>query len=283
MDAAKKPESLLAGAALVTALTTAIYLNKQQNSLNTQIDEIKDHLTSAISEVKQDHDKLDKHDKHIGILADGVRQLNTLKIEQSELFEYFYQVLMDRGKVIEALVESVSEIQSLMVENGTEFKNGSIRDLVDFSEQDSLADIPKNSNIQRGRQISLDHSQTNSKSNPILDGSNNPSRHVGRNGFEEDRFNRSDRGDTRENGFNRSDARDRFNRDDVSDRSGRDRFERRDIDRDQHVNNSKYENVGNSNTRSSLPQIDESGDSDDEIEAQMNAMRSHRGNQLGLG
>ena len=294
MDAAKKPESLLAGGALVTALTTAIYLNKQQNSLSTQIDEVKEHLASSISELKQDHDKLDKHDKHIAILADGVRQLNALKIEQSELFDYFYQILMDRGKVIEALVESVSEIQSLMVKNGTEFKNGSIRELVDFSEQDPLADMPNNSDIQRSRQIPLDRSQAKPKStsDPRMDGPDNSSRHDGRNGFNrgDDRI-RFHRGNFRENGFNGGDDRDEFDNSDARDgfdrdRSGRDRFERRetsrgDMGRDKHINNSKQE-VGN-NARSSLPQNDELEDSDDEIEAQMNAMRSRRGDQLDLG
>jgi hypothetical protein len=264
MDAAKKPESLLAGGALVTALTTAIYLNKQQNSLNTRIGDVESHLASTISELKQDHDALSKHDKHITILADGVRQLNTLKIEQSELFEYFYQVLMDRGKVIEALVESVSEIQSIMVENGTEFKNGSIRDLVDFSEQDSLADMPKNNNIQRSRQIPLDHRQANSSAqhNPRM------------NEFEDGRFDRIDRNDVRENDPNMGDIRNRFDRHDMI-RGG--------VDMDQHKNNVKQDDIGNNNRRSSLPQIDDSGDSDDEIEAQMNAMRSRRNNQLNMG
>lgn len=257
MDTAKKPESVLAGGALVTALTTAIYLNKQQNSLNTRIDDVESHLASTISELKRDHDTLSKHDKHIVILADGVRQLNTLKIEQTELFEYFYQVLMDRGKVIEALVESVSEIQSIMVKNGTEFKNGSIRDLVDFSEQDSLADIPKN-NIQRSRQISFDHSQANyiGQHNPRMDG-----------------------GDVRGNDV-REKGRDMGNTISSFDKNN---MTRGGVDRGQHINNFKQDNVGNNNRQSSLPQINYSGDSDDEIEAQMNAMRSRRGNQLNIG
>ena len=245
MEAAKKPESLVAGGALVTALTTAVYLNKQHNSLSSQVDEVKDHLASTISELKQEHDKIDKHEKHISTLADGVRQLNALKIEQSEMFDYFYQVLMDRGKVIEALVESVAEMQAVMVENGTKFKNGSIRDAVDFSEQESTMEMPKNG-------ISNDVSlrQRRGIENGKMERENNRSMY--------DTSSRRNIHNRREPEYERQ----RNYPPDIPER-----------------------NVTRSNNfHSRQPDIsaDDFDDSEDEIEAQMRAMRNKRGNQLSM-
>lgn len=262
MDTAKKPASLVAGGALITALTTAVYLNKQQNMLSGQIDEIKDHLSSAIGELKNGHDRVDRHEKHISTIAEGVRQLNALKMEQNEMFEYFYQVLMDRGKVIEALVESVSEIQEAMVKNGTKFKNGPIRDVVDVSEQESLPEITRNAKSS-GSSVRHDPVRQTERNYSSMDRED-----PAWTGMNERNISSIHRGaDT--NGFDRA-SRNNFHQDQgKSPRSfGHDEI-------GVHNRSNGY----NARPRQAPP-TENLGDSDEEIEAEMEAMRKRRGNQL---
>ena len=48
MESIKKPETLLAGGALVTSVGTAVYFHKQIGSIREDMIKISDHLTAAI-------------------------------------------------------------------------------------------------------------------------------------------------------------------------------------------------------------------------------------------
>lgn len=293
METAKKPESLVAGGALITALTTAVYLNKQQNAISTQVDEVKDHLSSTISELKQEHDKLEKHEKHISTLAEGVRQLNALKIQQTEMFDYFYQVLIDRGKVIEALVESVAEMQAVMVENGTQFKNGSIRDVVDFSEQESLSELSngvKMNDMEQSRHI--DKSNRYSRSRIQQSGphqSTIPQSH-------QNHQNPQNHQNSQTTSYIEGDgnipsninSRTSYRREPVRNNHNLNQQQsmkksRMDMDLfDRNGSNMSNNGIASRSNDLDLPS-DDFDDSEDEIEAQMRAMRERRGNSLSMG
>lgn len=131
MDAVKKPESLVAGSALVVTLASAAYLNKQQNKIKEDVAEITEHLTTTISELRSEQDVTSKHDKHIIMLSEGIKQLNILKSEHNETFEYISQILSDRDKIIEGLVESVSEIQNILTEKEGELTTDNVLNLID--------------------------------------------------------------------------------------------------------------------------------------------------------
>ena len=147
----KNPTNLVAGSALLASITTSAYLTKQMGEITEQVDEIKNHLTSAIAEIKSEKDSLEKHENHIAILGRAVKQLNELKKEQNYTFESIIQSLNERGKTVDMLISSVSEIQDILIKEG-KLKEGNILETAELS----IGDIENNRHGKiRGNRINL--------------------------------------------------------------------------------------------------------------------------------
>lgn len=118
MDAAKKPETLIAGGALVVTILTGTYLNNQQNKINESIDDISKHLSSTIDEMESNKNMSSRHGNHIDKLAKGIKQLNQLGRSHSKMFDDISKAINNRDIVISDLSIAVSELQNIMLGRG---------------------------------------------------------------------------------------------------------------------------------------------------------------------
>lgn len=114
MDAIKKPETVIAGGALLTSVGTAVYFHRQIGAINEDVLKISEHLAATVRKLSDN----EIHSTHIAQLAQAVKELNSLGMRQGQLLDGIQQSMDYRDRVIDEQGNAITEIQRLLSEEG---------------------------------------------------------------------------------------------------------------------------------------------------------------------